>query len=153
MIERTPKKFHNSSFTIHPGGTKMYSDMKQLYWWPGLKHDIVKFITQCLVCQQVKVEHQQPRGKLQPLSIPEWKWENITMDFVSRLPKSLGGNDAVWVIVDILTKSAHFLPIQTTFTLDKLASLYVKEIVILHGVLVSIVSYRDLVLLQSFGGA
>ena len=85
----------------------------------------------------------QPRGKLQPLSIPEWKWENITMDFVSRLPKSLGGNDVVWVIVDRLTKSVHFLQIRTTFTLDKLVSLYVKEIVKLHGVPVFIISDRD----------
>ena len=137
------KYFHNSRFTVHPGEMEMYSDMKQLYWWLGLKRDIVKFTTQCLVCQQVKAEHQRPRGKLQPLSIPEWKWENITMEFVSRLPKSLGDNDAVWVIFDRLTKSAHFLPIQTTFKLDKLASLYVKEIVRLHGVPVSIVSDKD----------
>ena len=92
----------------------------------------------------MKDEHQRPRGKLQPLSIPEWKWENITMDFVSGLPKSLGGNDAEWVIVNRLTKSTHFLPIRTTFTLDKFASLYFKEIVILHGVPVSIVSNRDI---------
>ena len=138
------KDFHSSRFTIHPGGMEMYSDMKQLYWWLGLKHDIAEFIKQCLVFQQVKAEHQRLRGKLQPLSIPEWKWENITMDFVLGLPKSLGGNDAVWVIIDRLTKSAHFLPIQTTFTLDKLVSLYVKEIFRLHGVPISIVSDRDI---------
>ena len=91
----------------------------------------------------MKAEHQRPGEKLQLLCIPKWKWVNITMDFVSRLPKSLGGNDAVWVIVDRLTKSAHFLPIQTTFTLNNLASLYTKEIVRLHGVPVSIVSNRD----------
>ena len=117
--------------------------MKQLYWWPRLKRDIAEFIAQCLVCQQVKAEHQCPREKLQTFSIPEWKWENITMNFVSGLPKSLGGNDAVWVIVDRLTKSTHFLPIRTIFTLDKLASFYVKEIVRLHGVLISIVLDRD----------
>ena len=91
----------------------------------------------------MKVEHQRPGGKLQPLSILEWKWENITMDFVSGLPKSSRGNDTVWVIIDRLTKLANFLPIRTTFTLDKLASLYVKEVVRLHGVQVSIVSDRD----------
>ena len=82
----------------------------------------------------MKVEHQQLGGKLQPLFIFEWKYENITMDFVSGLPKSLGGNDAVWVIVDGLTKSTHLLPIRTTFTLDKLASLYVKKVVRLHEI-------------------
>ena len=137
------EEFYNSRFTIHHGGTKIYSDMKQLYLWPGFKHDIVEFIAQCLVFQQVKAEHQRPRGKLQPLCIREWKWENITMNFVSGLPKSLGGNDAVWVIVHRLTKSSHFLPIRTTFILDKLASLYVKKIVRLHGVPISIVSDRD----------
>ena len=73
----------------------MYSDMKQLYCWLGFKCDIAEFIAQCLVCQQVKAEHQRPGGKLQPLCILKWKWENITMDFVSGLPKSMGGNDAV----------------------------------------------------------
>ena len=137
------EEFHNSRFTVHLGGTKMYSDMKQLYWWPGFKRDIAEFIAQRLVCHQVKAEHQRPGGKLQALCILEWKWENIAMDFVSGFPKSIGGNDALLVIVDRLIKSAHILPIRTTFTLDKLAFLYVKEIVGLHGVLVPIVSYRD----------
>ena len=126
--------FPNSKFTVHPKGTKMYSDMKQLDWWSRLKRDIVEFITQCLVYQQVKVEHQQLGGKLQPLYIFEWKYENITMDFVSGLPKYFRGNDVVWVIVDGLTKSTHLLPIRTTFTLDKLASLYVKKVVRLHEI-------------------
>ena len=137
------EEFHNSIFTVHPGGTKMYSDMKQLYWWSGFKRDIAEFIAQRLVFQQVKAKHQRPGGKLQPLCILEWKCENISMDFVSGFPKSMGGNDAMWVIVDRLTKSTHILPIRTTFTLDKLAFLYVKEIVRLHGVPVSIVSNRD----------
>ncbi|RVW77095.1 Transposon Ty3-I Gag-Pol polyprotein [Vitis vinifera] len=95
------------------------------------------------VCQQVKAEHQRPAGSLQPLAIPEWKWEHITMDFVIGLPRTLGGNNAIWVIVDRLTKSAHFLPMKVNFSLDRLASLYVKEIVRMHGVPVSIVSDRD----------
>ena len=74
--------------------------MKQLYWWPRFKRNIVEFIAQCLVCQQVKAEHQRPRGKLKLLCILEWKWDNITMNFVLGLLKSMGCNDAVWVIVD-----------------------------------------------------
>ena len=85
--------FHNSRFTVHHREMKMYRDMKQLYWWPRLKRDIAEFIAQFLVFQQVKAKHQRTGGKLQPLSIHEWKWENITMDFVSGLPKSLGAND------------------------------------------------------------
>ncbi|RVW29004.1 Retrovirus-related Pol polyprotein from transposon 17.6 [Vitis vinifera] len=91
----------------------------------------------------MKAGHQRPAGFLQPLSIPEWKWEHITMDFVTRLPKTLRGNNAIWVIVDRLTKSAHFLPMKVNFSMDRLASLYIKEIVRMHGVPVSIVSDRD----------
>ncbi|RVW79757.1 Transposon Ty3-G Gag-Pol polyprotein [Vitis vinifera] len=134
---------HCFKFAIHPGGTKMYKDLRQNYWWSGMKHDIAQFVAQCLVCQQVKAEHQRPVGSLQPLAIPEWKWEHITMDFVIGLPRTLGGNNVIWVIVDRLTKSAHFLPMKVNFSLDRLASLYVKEIVRMHGVPVSIVSDRD----------
>ncbi|KAL0417133.1 UNVERIFIED_CONTAM: Transposon Tf2-11 polyprotein [Sesamum latifolium] len=99
-------------------------------------------LAKCITCQQVKAEHQAPAGKLRPLSIPEWKWE-ITMDFIVGLPRTLRKHDAIWVIVDRLTKSAHFLPIRQGDSLDKLAELYVAEIVRLHGVPVSIVSDRD----------
>ena len=89
----------------------MYNTLRQHYWWPGLKKDVAGFVSRCLTCQQVKVEHQAPSGMLQPLSIPVWKWEKITMDFVTGLPRTLKGHNAVWVIVDRLTKSAYFLPI------------------------------------------
>ena len=95
------------------------------------------------MCQQVKVEHQRLLGSLQPLSIPEGKWEHITMDFVIRLPRTLGGNNAIWVIVDRLTKFAHFLPIKFNFSMDCLTSLYVREIVRMHGVPISIVYDRN----------
>ena len=108
-----------------------------------MKKDIAQFVAQCLLCQQVKAEHQRPAGSLQPLAIPEWKWEHIAMDFVIRLPTSLGGNNSIWVIVDRLTKSAHFLPMKVNFSLERLAYLYIKEIVRMHRVLISIVSDRD----------
>ncbi|KAH9763327.1 Endonuclease [Citrus sinensis] len=91
----------------------------------------------------IKVEHQRPAGCSQPLPIPEWKWEHITMDFVAGLPRTQTGHDSVWVVVDRLTKSAHFLPFKTTYSMDKLGSIYVVEIVRLHGVPMSIVSDRD----------
>ncbi|KAL0455700.1 UNVERIFIED_CONTAM: Transposon Ty3-I Gag-Pol polyprotein [Sesamum latifolium] len=141
----------NDQFVIQNDGTllngkritKMYRDLRPYYWWPTMKKDVAEFMAKCLTCQQVKAEHQAPAGKLHPLSIPEWKWEKITMDFVIGLPRTFRKHDAVWVIVDRLTKSAHFLPIRQNDSLDKLAELYVSEIVRLHGIPTSIVSDRD----------
>ena len=134
---------HSGSFAIHPGNTKMYQDLKMPFWWSGMKRDVSEFVTKCLVCQRVKAEHQVPSGLLQPIRIPEWKWDRITMDFVVGLPLTGRKHDSVWVVVDRLTKSAHFLPVRTDYSLDKLAELYIKEIVRLHGIPVSIISDRD----------
>ena len=141
---------HSTPYSVHPGTTKMYKDLKMHYWWPGMKTDVVRHVEQCLTCQQVKAEHQRPAGKLQSLDVPLWKWDNITMDFVVGLPKTKEAYDAIWVIVDRLTKSAHFLPVRTIYTMDRYAELYVKEIIRLHGVPVSIVSDRDARFTSSF---
>jgi hypothetical protein len=93
--------------------------------------------------QQVKIEHQRPTGELQSLSIPEWKWEDISIDFVMGLPRGKKGNDVIWVVMDRLTKSALFLPMKMTNSVDKLAKLYVDEVIRLHGVPVSIISDQD----------
>ena len=108
-----------------------------------MKKDISEFVTKCLVCQRVKAEHQVPSGLLQSIRIPEWKWDRITMDFVVGLPLSGRKHDSVLVVVDRLTKSAHFKPVRTNYSLDKLAELYIKEIVRLHGIHISIISDRD----------
>ncbi|KAL5540952.1 hypothetical protein UlMin_044244 [Ulmus minor] len=108
-----------------------------------MKKDVAKFVEKCLVCQKIKAEHQQLAGELQPIKIPEWKWKLISMDFVVGLPKTTNSHDAIWVIMDRLTKSAHFLPIKITYSLKQLANLYMKEIVQLHGVPMSIISDRD----------
>ena len=134
---------HNSRYSIHPGSTKMYRDLKQNFWWPDMKREIAEWVSKCFTCQRVKAEHQRPSGLLQPLEIPEWKWEHIAMDFIVGLPRTKENHDAIWVIVDRLTKSAHFLPINERFSLDKLVHMYIKEVVIRHGVPVSIVSDRD----------
>ena len=105
-----------------------------------------------MVCQKVKAEHQVPSRLLQPIKIPEWKWDQITMDFVVGLPVTGRKHDSVWVVVDRLTKSAHFLIVRTNYSLDKLAELYIKEVVRLHGILVSIISDRDLRLTSRFWG-
>ena len=134
---------HESKFSVHPEGTKMYQDLKRQYWWEGMKRDVASFVAKCIVCQQVKAEHQRPSGLLQPLPIPEWKWDKITMDFVTGLPFTPLKHDAVWVIIDRLTKSAHFIPIRKDYKLTRLARLYVKNMVRLHGVPSSIVCDRD----------
>lgn len=108
------------------------------------------FIERCLTCLKVKAEHQQPYGELQSLDIPVWMWDEITMDFVTKLPRTPRGFDAIWVIVDRLTKSVHFLPIKETYPLEKLARLYIDEIVSRHGVPLSIVSDRDSRFTSSF---
>ena len=137
------QEVRNSKFSVHPGSTKMYRDVRQRFWWPKMKRDIAQWVSSCLTCQRVKAEHQRPSGLLQPLPIPEWKWENITMDFIVALPTTTRGHNTIWVIVDRLTKSAHFLPIKETFRMDQLVKLYIKEIISRHGVPVSIVSDRD----------
>ncbi|GKC07771.1 reverse transcriptase domain-containing protein, partial [Tanacetum coccineum] len=134
---------HKSKYFVHPGSDKMYQDMKQLYWWPNMKADIATYVSKCLTCLKVKAEHQKPSGLLVQPEIPQWKWDNITMDFVTKLPRTQSGNDTIWVIVDRLTKSAHFLPMRETDPMDKLARLYLKEVVTRHGIPVSIICDRD----------
>nr|GFA31922.1 transposon Ty3-I Gag-Pol polyprotein [Tanacetum cinerariifolium] len=134
---------HTSRYSIHPGADKMYYDLRDLYWWPGMKRDIVEYVSKCLTCSKIKVEHQKPSGVLQQSEIPEWKWEKITMDLVTKLPKCSSGHDAIWVMVDRLTKSAHFLPIREDYKTEELARIYINEIVARHGVPVSIISDRD----------
>jgi len=121
----------------------MYHDLKSYYWWPGMKREIADFVARCLTCQKIKAEHQKPGGLLQPLPIPMWKWEHITMDFIVGLTRTQRRHDAIWVVVDRLTKSAHFLAIKTTCNAKQLAELYIQEIVRLHGGPLSIVLDRD----------
>ncbi|GJW93656.1 reverse transcriptase domain-containing protein [Tanacetum coccineum] len=134
---------HKSKYSIHPGSDKMYHDIKKLYWWPNMKAIIAEYVSKCLTCSRVKAECQKPSGLLVQPEIPMWKWERITMDFVSKLPKTSTGHDTIWVIVDRLTKSAHFIPIRATDSMETLTRLYIKEIVSRHGVPISIISDRD----------
>nr|GEU44563.1 putative reverse transcriptase domain-containing protein [Tanacetum cinerariifolium] len=134
---------HKSKYSIHSGSDKMYQELKKLYWWPNMKANIATYVSKCLTCSKVKAEHQKPSGLLVQPEIPEWKWEKITMDFITKLPKTTNGYDTIWVIVDRLTKSAHFLPMRENDPMEKLIKLYMKEVVTRHGVPVSIISDRD----------
>jgi hypothetical protein len=120
----------------------MYEILKTHYWWYGMKRDIAEYISLCDTYQRVKAEHQWPAGLLQPLKILEWKWEEIGMDFIVVLPRTQAGYDSRWVIVDRLTKVAHFIPVKMTYSGAKLAELYMSRIVCLHGVPKKIVSDR-----------
>ncbi|GJV13223.1 putative reverse transcriptase domain-containing protein [Tanacetum coccineum] len=112
---------HKLKYSIHPGSDKMYQDLRRLYWWPNMKAEIATYVSKCLTCTKVKIEYQKPSGLLVQPKIPQWKWENIKMDFVTKLPKTATEND----------------------TLKKLMRQYLKEVVSKHGVPVSIISDRD----------
>ncbi|GKA27231.1 putative reverse transcriptase domain-containing protein [Tanacetum coccineum] len=134
---------HKLKYSVHPGADKMYYDLRDRYWWPRMKKDIAEYVSKCLTCLKVKAEHQRPSGLLQQPKIPVWKWEGIAMDFVTKLPRTSSGHDTIWVIVDRLTKSAHFLPMREDYKMERLARLYLNEIVARHGVPISIISDRD----------
>ncbi|KAF8046305.1 hypothetical protein N665_3856s0001 [Sinapis alba] len=125
---------HKSKFSVHPGLNKMYKDIKRYYHWVRMKTDVAEWVAKCPTCQLVKAEHQVPSGLLQNLPISEWKWDHITMDFVSGFPTTRNRKDAVWVVVDRLTKSAHFIPIKKTDGVEPLVRVYMDEIIHLHGV-------------------
>jgi hypothetical protein len=125
------REAHDSAYSIHPGSTKMYHDLKSRYWWYGMKRVIAEYVALSDNCQRVKAQSQRPAGLLQPLKIPEWKWEEISMNFIVGLP-----------IVDCLSIVTHFIRVKTTYKGSKLAELYIARIVCLHGVPKKIVSDR-----------
>ncbi|KAI3780664.1 hypothetical protein L2E82_10650 [Cichorium intybus] len=137
------EEIHETRYSIHPGADKMYHGLRTNYWWSGMKKDIALFVAKCLTCSRVKAEHQRPSGLLVQPVIPEWKWEAIAMDFVTKLSRTTKGHDNIWVIIDRLTKSAHFLPIREHFKVEQLARIYIDEIVSRHGIPLSIISDRD----------
>jgi hypothetical protein len=136
-------ELHKIPYTGHPGYQKMITTTRKQFYWPGLKKDIAEYLAKCIECQQVKAEHRHPAGLLQPLPIPEWKWETISMDFITRLPTLTKQNDTIMVVVDKLSKSAHFIPIKWTCKAIDITSIFMKEIFRLHGMPKEIVSDRD----------
>ncbi|GJZ92982.1 putative reverse transcriptase domain-containing protein [Tanacetum coccineum] len=134
---------HKTKYSIHLGADKMYHDLRDMYSWSGMKRDIAIYVSKCLTCSKVKAEHQRPLGLLQQPEIPEWKWDKITMEFITKLPWTKSGHDTIWVIVNRLTKSTHFLAIREDYSTERLARLYIDEIVARHGVPMSIISDQD----------
>ena len=134
---------HNVPYAGHPGYQKKLAAVKKEYFWPGMKKDVAEYIAKCMECQRVKVEHKHPTGLLQPLPILEWKSEVVTIDFITKLPRSSSRHDSIMVVVDKLTKAAHFVPVKSTHKAADVAEIYMKEIARLHGVPKAIISDRD----------
>jgi hypothetical protein len=120
----------------------MYQDLKKNFWWTRMKWEIANYVSKCDTCRRVKVNLLRPAGSLQPLSIPKRKWENICIDFIVGLPYTSHGYNSIWVIMDLLTKSAQFIPISTTYRVRQYAELYISHIVRYHGILNTIISDR-----------
>jgi hypothetical protein len=125
---------HNVTYAGHTGYQKKNSTVRSQYYYPGMKRNIVGYIAKCFECQRVKAEHRHPVGLLQPLSIPEWKWEVVTMDFIIGLPITIKKHDSIMVVVDKLTKDAHFIPLKTTHKAYNVVDIYMREIAHLHGI-------------------
>jgi hypothetical protein len=141
---------HKSKFSIHPGSTKMYQDLKQNFWWSNMKVDIAKYVAECDTRHRMKASHLKSAGVLQPLSIPMWKWDDISMDFIVGLPLTARKKDSIWVIVDRLTKTAHFIAVHTTNSVQQYAELYMDHIVRLHGIPKTIISDRGTLFVARF---
>jgi hypothetical protein len=133
---------HISRSSIHPGSTKMYHDLRHQFWWTRMKLETASYVSECDTCQKVKADYTKSRGLLQPLSIPDWKWDDISMDFIMGLPLTAHKFDLIWVIVDRLTKSAHFIPVNTNYKVQKYAEIYIARVLCLHGVPKMIISDR-----------
>eukprot|EP00253_Pinus_taeda_P006100 PITA_06100 len=143
-------EFHINHYAGHPGYQKMITAIRKEYFWPGMKRNIVEYLARCLECQQIKVEHQHPAGLLQPLPIPEWKWEIISMDFITGLPRTRKNNDSIMVVVDKLSKAAHFIPVQSTFRAAQIAHIFMQNVFRLHGLPKTIISDRDVKFTSAF---
>jgi len=115
-----------------------------------MKNEVEIFLARCMEFQQVKVEHQHPAGLLQPLPIPEWKWELINIDFITGLPRSKRQNVYVMVVIDKLSKSAHFIPVKSTYTTVNIAGIFMKEVFRLHGIPKVSISDKDVEFISNF---
>ena len=127
-------------YSGHPRYHKTIATVMKQYFWSVMKKEIVEYISKCMKCKQVKVEHQHPVGLLQPLPVPEWKWEVISMDFITGLTMTWRQHDSIMVVVDKLTKATHFIPVKSTHKTDDIAKIFMKEIFKLHGLPKEIVS-------------
>jgi hypothetical protein len=133
---------HTSRYSIHPGSTKMYHDLRQQFWWTKMKREAACYVSECETSRKVKADYMKLGGLLQPLSIPEWKWDDLSMDFIVGLLMTARKFDSIWVIVDRLSKSIHFVPVNTKYRVEKYVEIYIAHVLCLHGVPKTIISDR-----------
>jgi hypothetical protein len=141
---------HCSWYSIHSGTNKMYQDLKKNFWWTRKKREIENYVSECDTYRRVKVDHLRPTENLQPLSIPEWKWEDICIEFIVGLSRTSRGYNSIWVIMDLLTKSAHFIPVSTAYRVRQYVELYMSHVVCYHGILKTIISDRVSIFVARF---
>jgi hypothetical protein len=125
---------HKKPYSGHPGYQKTITTLRKLFYWLNMKGETIEYLARCQDCQQVKAEHQHPAALLQPLPVPEWKWETISLDFITGFPKTQKKNDFIMVVIDKLSNSAHFIPVKSTFKAINIAEIFMKEIFRLHGI-------------------
>jgi hypothetical protein len=133
---------HISRYSIHPGSTKMYHDLRQQFRWTRMKREAARYVSECDTCRKVNANYMKPGGLLQPLSISEWKWDDISIYFIVGLPLTTHKFDSIWVIVDRLSKSAHFTSVHTHYDALRYAEIYIAHMLCLHGVSKTIISDR-----------
>jgi hypothetical protein len=129
-----------SRYSIHPGSTKMYHDLRQQFWWTRMKREAAHYVSECDTYQKVKADFMKPGRLLQPLSILDWKWDDISMDYIVGLPMMARKFDSIWVIMDRLSKSTHFIPVNTNYKVQKYAEIYIAHVLCVHGVPKTIIS-------------
>jgi hypothetical protein len=137
------QEMHNVPYEGHPRYQKIVAAVKSHHFWLGMKREIAEYIARCMKCQKVKFEHGHLAGLLQPLPIPEWNWEVVTMDFITGFPITAKLHDSIMVVVDMLTKASHFIPLKTTHKVADVANIFLKEVARLHRIPKTIVSNRD----------
>jgi hypothetical protein len=150
LCHKIMNETHCSRYSIHLGTTKMYQDLKKNFWWTRMKREIAKYVAECDINCRVKADHLRTAGNLLPLSVPKWKWEDICMDFIVGLPCTSRGHDSIWVIVDHLMKSTHFIPIVTRYRARQYAELYIAQVVHYHGIPKAIISDRGSIFVARF---
>ena len=143
-------EIHQAPYSGHPGYHKMNATARKQYFWPRMKRDIGEYISRCMKCQQVKVEHQHPAGLLQPFPILEWKWEVISMDFTTGFPMTMKQHDLIMVVLHKLKKESHFILVKSTYKADAIEKIFMKDIFRLHGFPKALTSDMDTMFTSNF---
>jgi hypothetical protein len=140
LKEKILDKAHTLRYSIHPGSTKMYHNIRQQFWWTRMKRETTRYVSECDTYRKIEDDYMKPGGLLQLLSILAWKCDDISMDFIMGLPLTAHKFNSIWVIVDRLIKSVHFIPVNTNYNTQKYAEIYIARVLCLHGVPKTIMS-------------